>query len=216
MSQWELNLLLLLRILEILSKENFRNRCDFVSSHLPFCSICPWVFQIYCWISTPTPPRPPHTPPLSHPYRTLFAQQLSHDNSYSAGVCFFFFSLLHRTRERTQMQASLWLLFWASGMPTAPASSLPTRTSATNSTQLQVKCHGIWRCSSPREPVRSPCLGILHLNFGGIHYCPSKAWLFSLYYSVFPLSCLFPLFPQSNILKQGGVAVFKSEHSNWR
>ena len=148
----------------------------------------------------PTPPTPlaplqNTVSPTVKPWELLFCW------------CVFFFFLLQRTRERTQMQASLWLLFWASGMPTAPASSLPTRTSATNSTQLQVKCHGIWRCSSPRGPVRSPCLGILHLNFGGIHYCPSKAWLFSLYYSVFPLSCLFPLFPQSNILKQGGVAV---------
>ena len=193
-SRWELNLLLLLRMLEILSKENFRNCCDFVSFHLPFCNICPWVFQIYCWISTPTPPHTPtHLHPLLHsptvcptvkPWECLFC-------------CFLFFVFFCTEPEKGPKcrHHSDVSLFWGSGMPIA--SSLPMRTSATNSTQLQVKCHGIWGCSSPRGPVRSPCLGILHLNFGGIHYCPSKAWLFSLYYSVFPFSCLFPLFPQS-------------------
>jgi len=140
----------------------------------------------------------PHTPPHTYtPSYTalLFAQQLSHENAYSAVFFFFFFFCTEPEKRPKCRHHSDFSLFWGSGMPIA--SSLPMRTSATNSTQLQVKCHGIWGCSSPRGPVRSPCLGILHLNFGGIHYCPSKAWLFSLYYSVFPFSCLFPLFPQS-------------------
>ena len=182
-------------MLEILSKENFRNCCDFVSSHLPFCNICPWVFQIYCWISTPTHPHP-HTPTPHTHTPLLFAQQLSHENTCSAVFCCCccFFCTEPEKGPKCRHHSD-FSLFWGSGMPIA--SSLPTRTSATNSTELQVKCHGIWGCSSPRGPVRSPCLGILHLNFGRIHYCPSKAWLFSLYYSVFPFSCLFPLFPQS-------------------
>lgn len=178
-------------MLEILSKENFRNCCDFVSSHLPFCNICPWVFQIYCWISTPT-----HTLtvcPTVKPWECLFC----------CLVVFFFFCTEPEKGPKCRHHSD-FSLFWASGMPTA--SSLSTRTSATNSTQLQVKCHGIWGCSSPRGPVRSPCLGILHLNFEGINYCPSKAWLFSLYYCL-PTLMSIPIISSEPIFKQGGVTL---------
>lgn len=137
----------------------------------------------------------PHTP-------LLFAQQLSHENAYSAG--FFFFFCTEPEKGPKCRHHSDFFLFWASGMPTA--SSLSTRTSATNSTQLQVKCHGIWGCSSPRGPVRSPCLGILHLNFEGINYCPSKAWLFSLYYCL-PTLMSIPIISSEPIFKQGGVTL---------